>query len=251
MPGHDKAGERCRVMIRFAKADIIQPEYDIMVSRVLVTKYSEYFRAAFEHDCFVEAQTGVVVLDESDRLPCTRFVWWIYREAGFRNMNVLGAKGERAPEDFQPSDSDKTMVNPAFHVFYILTQCLIFAEVRQAPGFHNWAMGTLIDGLDTNGLRKLGIARCRVEHIYSNSIKGSLVRKILVDIFISRLNGADSIVYKRLLTEGDPFYQAYGPGFLEDVLLASLNPNQASLCPTVWNRDPYMVKVKNGKGTSM
>ncbi|GAB7337657.1 hypothetical protein MBLNU457_g2952t1 [Dothideomycetes sp. NU457] len=243
MPGHDKASERCRVTIRFSKADTIQPEYDITVSRELITKHSEYFRAAFEHDCFIEAQTGVVVLDESDRLPCISFVDWIYREAGFRNMGELDPDSQNASEDSQPSDSSRSIINRPHRILDGFMRSLIFAEMRQAPGFHNWIMGKLIDGVESKKFHGFGIGTRMVEHVYSNSIKGSLSRKILVDIFVSQLHGRYSCVYRRLLVEGDHLYQPYHATFLEDVLLASLNPTQASLSPTVWNRAPYMVEV--------
>lgn len=246
MPGHDKARECCRVMIRFSEADVIQPEHDVMVSRDLITRYSEYFRAALEHDCFVEAQTGVLVLDEVDRLPCTRFIWWLYREAGFRNMGELDVDGQMAHEDFKAAHSARYRLKLANRRFYALIQSLIFAEIRQAPEFHNWIMGKLIDEIESKNV--VALAQNRFEHVYNNTIRGSLVRKILVDMFLSGLNGKASAIYQRVLIEGDRFYEPHDPTFLEDVLLASLNPNQESLCPTVWDREPYMVEVENVRG---
>jgi len=54
MSGIEENQKRCRVTIRFSDDDDgIKPEYDMMISRELITKHSEFFRAAFEYDCFI------------------------------------------------------------------------------------------------------------------------------------------------------------------------------------------------------
>jgi len=233
-------------MIRFSEDDVINPEYDSLVSRELITKYSEFFRATFEHTCFIEAQQGVVVLPKIELVKFQGFVDWLYEGAGFRNV----AEPEAAHfEDLRPyikgpkstSLARKARLRSALRMYSRHVRAWIWADMRQMPEYQNWLMGQLIDGVEV-GAHVRFLDAPTVEFVYSNTIRGSKIRKLQVDSFTSFFLHP---TFKTRILEAHTDYQEYEPAFLEEALLESLRGVDRAVWPTkVYNRALYMVPTE-------
>ena len=245
MSGTMENPRSCRVTIRFSKNDIIKPEHDMMVSRELITRYSKFFRAAFEHDCFIEAQQGVVVLPVIEIWNFQRFVDWLYRGAGFRKVAEpiapyidrlrLFAKGSKSPEN-----AHKANIHPAYRMYCIYISAWVWADKRQAPEYQNWLMERLIDGIE-GGAHAVLHHVLMVDFVYSNTIRGCKIRKLQVDTFVSSYVHPES---KIVLMEGTDYYHEYEPAFLEEALLASIrDKNRVPYPRKVYDRSLYMVST--------
>lgn len=129
------------------------------IHRGLLTFYSGYFKAAL-NGRFVEAQSGVIKLDTEEPAVFEEFVKWLYTH--------------------KPRTEKITYENRKQHYLSIV-KLWIFADRRDVP----LLMNEMIDSFQHDVVRVWAMPRDVLKEVYENTIEGSTLRRMIVDMYKS------------------------------------------------------------------
>ena len=135
--------------------------------RGLLSHHSSYFRAALNGP-FQEAATGEVVLKDEESRIFEVFNTWLYTGKVTQEVDGVDTACE----------------------WYQLTRLYVFADKRGIPRLKNAVVNDIVN----KPHKKTGI-HSQVDYVYSNTPVKSLLRKLLVDILIWKLDIQTSKVF--------------------------------------------------------
>ncbi|KAM0797441.1 hypothetical protein BDR22DRAFT_440417 [Usnea florida] len=130
-------------------------EKTFIVYRDILCRSAPYFKAALEGG-FKESQDQVLELPDDDPTAFSHFQLWLY------TGNILESHKSAKDIDWR-----------------VLISIYLFGDVRGIPGLQNEAIDVLIDKLEA--MNKIPVNQ--IPRIYKNTLDGSPLRKLVVDLF--------------------------------------------------------------------
>ena len=131
-----------------------EEQKDFLVHKQLICNYSPCFDAAFNQD-FEEAKTGIMKLPKISVEICELFLGWLY---------TMSLWDSSAKLEEWPKTSD-------------LMKLYVFADVAKIPSLKNLCIDAISQISDVEG--QFPIAS--IAYVYQNTIKGSPIRRFIVD----------------------------------------------------------------------
>ena len=174
---------------------------DFEIHKGLLTKHSDYFRAALS-GCFKEANEGVIVLEGEDVKAFAIFHTWLYTS---KLVDVVNGE-----------DAGFTLEEIA-RVYCLGDRYIV-------PGLKN----TIIDRVIAGWVKEKGYPFLLVFNLYNQLPECDAMRKLLVDMFAWE---EGTVLAKRISTMPDRFPSA----FLENLVVAMAErPNPYKLYNAPW-----------------
>jgi len=148
----------------------------------LICSKSEFFKIACkpEWEC---GKTDTVTLDDDDPTIFGIFLTWLKASAkGVPNLLHIVDK---------PLDNTVTSRYLTQHLYENLVRCFILGDLLQAPAFQNAIMDCVIilaKGYSIQFKQLLSSRPEDIGEIYDHTLKGSPLRKFILDGIVSRMN---------------------------------------------------------------
>jgi hypothetical protein len=148
----------------------------------LICSKSEFFKTACkpEWEC---GKTDTVTLDDDDPTIFGMFLTWLKASAkGVPNLLHIVDK---------PLDNTVTSRYLTQHLYENLVRCFILGDLLQAPAFQNAIMDCVIILAKDYSIQFKQLLSSRPEdigEIYDHTLKGSPLRKFILDGIVSRMN---------------------------------------------------------------